>query len=213
MMRYLNWDRMGPLSGVIFAVLFPISVSLGGGSNPDPAEPAADIARQLANNQSEVEIGVYAGLLATFFLFWFLAYLYRQLRQAEGEGGWLASAAYGGGLVAGAMLLVLSSIELAGVAVSDYGSDPSVAKTLVALQWNYIIVLAPPLAALVGGTTVIAFRFGALPQWLGWVGVPFTLLLLLPMVAWAGVFLSPLWVLVVSITLFIRPTRVVANAE
>lgn len=202
-MRYLNWDRIGPLSGIIFAVLFPISISLGGGANPDPEDPAADIARHFTDKQSEVEIGVYAGLLATFFLFWFLAYLYSHLRQAEGEGGWLASAAYGGGLVAGALLLVLGSIQLAGTVLSDYGSDPGVAKTLAALQWDYIIVLAPPLAALVGGTTVIALRFGALPQWLGWVGVPFTLLLVVPMVAWMGVFLSPLWVLVVSITLFI----------
>jgi hypothetical protein len=201
-MRILNWDRIGPLSGIIFAVLFPVSVSLGGGENPDPAEPAADIARKLADNRSEVEIGVYAGLLGTFFLFWFLAYLYRHLRQAEGEGGWLAWATYGGGLVAGAMLLGYISIHLAGTVLSDYGSDAQVAKTLAVLQYNYIIVLAPPLAALVGGTTVIAFRFGALPQWLGWVGVPLTVLLLVPMVA-LGVYLSPLWVLVVSITLFI----------
>ncbi len=48
--------------------------------------------------------GIYSSLVAVFFLLWFVAYLRHRLQAAEGKGGWLASVAYGGGLVSAVLM-------------------------------------------------------------------------------------------------------------
>ncbi|MFQ6030174.1 MAG: hypothetical protein ACE5Q6_22095, partial [Dehalococcoidia bacterium] len=134
----------------------------------------------------------------------FLAYFRSRLQRAEGEGGWLTSMAYGGGLVTAAVMLVFISLDLATTAVWDYGPDTQVAKALIALEWRYVWVLAPPMIAFTLGASLVIVRYAALPRWIGWIGFPVAVTLLVP---WIGVFVAVVWVLVVSIVLLIQALR------
>ena len=112
--------------------------------------------------------------------------------------------AYGGGLVTAAVMLVFMSLELATTAVWDYGSDTQVAKTLIALQWRYVWVFAPPMIAFTLGASLVIVRYGSLPRWVGWIGFPVSVTLLVP---WIGVVVAMAWVLIVSIVLLVQAWR------
>lgn len=196
--------RIGALAGILFVILIVVGFIVQGDVNPEPSDPSAAIARELENDRDQRDAGSYIGLLGWLSFFWFLAYFRKRLQEAEGEGGWLTSGAYGGGLVAAAMLLVAVSFDLASTSISNYGPDTQVAKTIVALSWNYHWVIGPPLIAMTGVASIIIVRFGALPRWIGWIGILPTVTLLLP---WLGLIFFLAWILIVSGALLAQTWR------
>ena len=188
-------SRMGAIAGILFVILVIVSFATFAGFDSEPSDSSAAIAADLENDQDLRDASGYAGLFGWLSFFWFLAYFRSRLQKAEGEGGWLTSVAFGGGLVAAAVLLIAASLNFATTAISDYGPDTQVAKTLLTLSWNYIWVIAPPLIAMTAAASIIIVRFGALPRWIGWIGILPTVTLLAP---WVGVFFFLLWILIVS---------------
>jgi hypothetical protein len=163
------------------------------------------IAETLIDNQSTILAGTYLMLLGVFFLIIFLGYLRAFLLAATDEKSWLVSVAFGGGLVACAMLLLAAHFSQAFTVLESYGGETQVAKALYLLEWNwYLLVEAPPLAALVGATTAIGFRTRALPWWLNGWGTLLTLALLSPILPGSGVMLTFLWVVTLSVVLLLR---------
>ena len=177
--------RLAALSGIAFVGLLVASIIV---SDPNrdatqpvsPTQPAATLAQVLAARQDATRLGAHLGLLSIVALLWFLAALRRHLARAEGEDGWLAAAAHGGGLVLAGVLTAGVGYQLAMGVLRDYGSDPAVAKTLVVLTWDHLAVVAAPVAVLVGATSAASLCCAALPRWLGWGGVPVALVLLSP---------------------------------
>ena len=202
MSQSATWDRIGAVSGIVFAVLVIVSiqVSLGTGETTTPTDIAGIIAIDYNGRSEELRFGAFLMTAAVFFLFWFLPLLRHRLEAAQGESGWLPSVAFGAGLTAGALLLILASLGFAGSLVVKFEGDWQVAKTLLVLSWDYMIVLAAPFAALVAATSVVSIRSGALPAWLGWISLALVL---------APVFAAPalttmlflVWVVVVSLVL------------
>lgn len=197
-----TWDRIGAVSGILFAVLVVVSiqVSMGTGVTSDPSDVAGIVAIDFNQRQEELRFGAFLMTAAVFFLFWFLPMLRHRLELAQGEHGWLPSVAYGSGLTGAGVLLMLASLGFAGSLVGDFEGDWEVAKTILILSWDHLIVLSPALASLVAATSVVSIRSGALPAWLGWVSLPLVL---------APVFIAPalmtiaflVWVIVVSLVL------------
>ena len=206
-------DRLGALSGaaaVALTLAFAVLTDpYDEATDPNPTQPSAVLARAYVDNRDDARTGSYLGLAGAFLLLWFLGYLRRHLRRAEGEDGWLASVAYGGGLVTVGLLLVGVSFGFAESELASYGEDTQVAKTFLVYGWNFASVLGPPLGALVTGTTVVGFRFAALPRWLNLVNalVVVAMLGLTPygpgLVAGMGL----VWVAVVSLSLFVGTWR------
>ncbi|MDA1036035.1 MAG: hypothetical protein O3B65_04030 [Chloroflexi bacterium] len=197
-----TWDRIGAVSGILFAVLVVVSiqVSMGTGITSVPADVAGVVAIDYNQRQGDLRFGAYLMTAAVFFLFWFLAMLRYRLEQAQGESGWLPSVAYGAGLTGGGVLLMLASLGFAGSFVGDFEGDWAVAKTILILSWDHLIVLLPALAALVAATSIVSIRSGALPAWLGWISL--TLVLAPILVAPALMTIAFLvWVIVVSLVL------------
>jgi hypothetical protein len=147
-------------------------------------------------------------LLAVLCFLPFLAFLARQIRRAESPHGWLASAAFGGGLVYAALLLVLAALTLATRVVTAYGDDTQVAKTLYVLGWEFLSVLGPPLATLIGAASVASVLHGALPRWLGWAGLLVTVLLAIPALTYVGLLLAHPWLALVGGALLWRTVAV-----
>lgn len=197
-----TWDRVGALSGVLFAVLVVISiqVSMGTTVTSDPSKVAGIVAIDFNQRQDDLRAGAYLMTAAVFFQFWFLAMLRFRLEQAQGESGWLPSVAYGAGLTGAAMLLILASLGFAASLIGTYEGDWQVAKTILIISWDHLIVLLPTLAALVAATSIVSIRSGALPAWLGWASLA---LVLGPVVVAPAlmtvVFL--VWVIIVSLVL------------
>ena len=132
-MKDRAWDIAGALTGIVFVVLMFVSMAVAGDPDLEPGDPSAKIATVLAIRSDKVETASMIGLVGLAFFFGFLGYFRRRLQQAEGEGGWLAEVAYGGGLVTAAMLLVLLSMQLATTSVSGH-QDTQVAKVFVRVR-------------------------------------------------------------------------------
>src|ERR687897_354241 len=61
-------------------------------------------------------------------------------------------------------------------------------------------------ALLLAATGFAILRYGALPRWLAWISFLFALWLLIPPIGWAGLLVGvPLWTIIVTLLLWMRP--------
>lgn len=200
-------ERIGALSGIAFIVLFVAGFVMVDASNsPDPKESSGIIATYLAKNATGEDLSMGLSLSAIACLVVFVSYLRHVLQRAEPARTYLPAAAWAGGLLFAATLLAERSIQIASGVLSSYGDDTQVAKTLYVVAWDFMFVFGPPLAVLIGATSVAGLLHGGLPRWLGWAGLPLVVVLLSP-VAFFGVVLSLFWLIVLSVTLALRTIR------
>lgn len=198
------WDRVAAISGVAGVVLNAVGAMLGdpyrSGLNPDPTDSSSVVAGALLQVRDDARLGAVFSLLGSFFLIWFVAYLHRHLRRYEGADEWMASAAYGGGLITVALLLVSTSITFAATEITNYGNEPVIARVFLTHGWNYFYVVSPAAMALVAASSVSALRFRSLPRWLSVLGL---IMLVAPFLAGAGLgaMLGLLWMLLASAVL------------
>ena len=197
------WNIGGALTGILFVVLVAVSMGITRGIDIEPSDSSIEIAREYVDRSDQADTGALIGLVGLVIFFGFLAYFRRRLQQAEGDGGWLTSTAYGGGLVTAAMLLVMLSMTLATTSVSP-NVDTVVAKVYATWLWNSVWVFAPPMMAFTLGASLVIARYGALPRWIGWIGFLVALTLFAP---WIGVAVTLAWILLVSLVLTFQASR------
>ena len=202
--RSNSLERYAPLSGALFAVLLVLAF----GSFGDSAEPgqAAGIRSDAYVDDPEKALmgGQLLGL-AAFSLAWFGG----SLRQAlVGAHERLAALAYGGTLLAAAMLLAGAATHGAlGLRADEVGAlDPEVAGAVGDVGTLFIGAVAPIGMALVALATALAsLRTGALlPKWAAWVTLVLGIGLLALPINWALTVVFAAWALVVGIALTAR---------
>jgi hypothetical protein len=203
--------RLAMLSGAVFVVLVVVAFVVLGGSTPDEDASARKVLN-FYNDHEARQIAAAIVLAASVpFLLIFSAVLHRTLRAFEGPGGWLSTLALAGGVVAGAGFLMGAGVHLA---LTDAANKDAIGA---AHALNFLDALDFPSFALPIGVLVFATGFstfrraGALPRWLGWVGVIVGLLVFTP----AGFIFfgaSGLWILVASIVLYLRAAPVAPAA-
>jgi hypothetical protein len=207
--RAWSWETFGALAGVL-TVALGIGSSLAEGclacqvAINDPPEAFAQI---YGAQWFGLRLSVYLGLLSTFFFVVFASYLGDHLRKAAGGVDWLASVAYGGGILAAGVDLLWVSFILAGATVGEYGASPEVARTLFILTYNLDFLYAAPLAAMVGATSAVILRTGLWPRWLGWVGLLITAFALALITGGVTTIPAFLWLLLVSILMLSKQLR------
>ncbi len=200
-------ERIGALSGVAFIGLFVVaSTMMGGSDSPSPDDSSGAIATYMADRASGEGLTTALALGSVACLVVFVSYLRHVLQRNEPSRTFLPSAAWAGGLLFAATLLAFLSIQIASGVIASYGDDTQVAKTLYLLSWDFSVVFGPPLAVVIGATSVAGLLHGGLPRWLGWAGLPLIVLLLSPAM-WFGFLLALLWLLVLSVTLALRTIR------
>lgn len=203
------WEWIGSLSGLAFLALSLAGMSIADPNSPgrdiNPDQASAPIADLLVESRDDGRIGIAILMVAIFCLFWFVGYIYQRLQTSEGEHGYLPIVALGGGLVTAAAMLVTLHTEVGLYSVSDYGDETVVARTLAALAWDSVIVLAVPIAVFVAAVSLSALLHGSLPRWIGWMGLPAVALLLVAYTAFLGAVLFFLWVASVAVVALVRP--------
>lgn len=198
------WGWLGPVSGILFVAFLVAAVAIGEGDpGVDPNDPAERIARRLAADSDDNKLAFPLYGLAIFFFIWFLSNVRDRFRRVGDEGDWLVSVFWAGGLLTVAVYLIQGLVQAAQFSIDDYGGDVQVAKALFALEWNFAMLLGPPVAAMMGAAAVVILRFGVLPKWLGWLAaLSFVTAIVMP---WVPFF--ALWVLLVSIVLLVERRR------
>jgi hypothetical protein len=185
--------RLGAASGALFVVLLFGLSSIG----------------------SDSTVVLVLELLGFLLFIPFLGYLWSVLREAEGPGGWLATTAFGAGLVD--VTIKLGSLPPGKVA-DDFGDATPIHKALEDMNNVAFISTMLPLGVLMAAVAVIALKTRVLPLWLGWLAAVTAPLLLVN-----GMFLDAefgpafllflLWTLLASVVLTVRPSSVRFEAE
>jgi len=176
--------RLGAASGALFVVLLFGPSSSG----------------------SDATIVIVLELIGLLLFIPFLGYLCSVLREAEGPRGWLATAAFGAGLVD--VTIKLGSIA-PGKAADSFDDATAMHQALEDMNSIAFIVTMLPLSILTAAAAVIILKTGVLPRALGWLAA-----VTAPALLVNGMFLDAefgpafllfmLWVLLASVVLTVR---------
>lgn len=193
-----RWERLAPLSGIAFVVLFIVGAVVI--NNYDYLPPAGEIQAFYTDGSTRIGIGAYIGMIAAFFLLWFAGSLRSRLRIREGSTGRLSAVAFGGGVAAGAGIVVAYAIMLAASqrAGTDGGIGIETATGLFDVSGALLGAGVPiALAAMIGATAVVSLRTGFFAGWLTWSSIVFAVGLLTPF-GYIFLGLAALWIVIVS---------------
>jgi hypothetical protein len=192
-------ERLAPLTGIVFAVIFYVAVALSG-DEPDADASAAKAVQYWSNHDTKEIILSVLGVVATLFFIWFAGTLRARLYEAEGGTGRLASTAFAGAVMFSVGLLSLVAISFT---AADTAGDvaPTVTQTLNALNSDFFFPAAGGGAVLYLATGVAVLRTLALPRWLGWVSVVLGVICFTP-AGFVPFLLLGLWVVVISVILY-----------
>jgi hypothetical protein len=201
-------EKLSPLSGVAAVVIMLVGVVLF--NNYEFLPPAKKVADFLNSNASSVYAGGYIASLSSFFFIWFAGSLRSTLIDHEGGNGRFSNIAFGGGLAASVVLGIsfvgiLTSALRAGI---GDGITPIGAITMFDFYGQLTGQLfALFIAVFITATSVVSLRTGLFPAWFGWASLVVAFGLLTP-IAYAVLGFAILWLLVVSIWLYIRGASV-----
>jgi len=197
-----KWERWAPLAGVL-AVPFWVAGVIFMSTKAKGSE-GPEILASYQQHSDGILVGALLWSIGVLFFIWFLGSLRSHLLAAEGGDGRLATLAYGGGLVAAAIAMLIPAADEVGALNKDH-IDASGASVLHHFSDAFFIATEYTLPILFFATAIVALRHAALPKWLAWVTVLIGIVVLIGPIGWAGlIFATPIWTLIVSILLWRR---------
>lgn len=213
-----RYARYGAATGILF-VFFVIIGFLVTPNPPAADASAAEVFEYVGDKQDTLHTVQLLFAIAGFFFIWFLGTLRHSLAAAEGDGGRLATTAFGAGLVAVATLMVAFGLA-ATAALHPAQSDPEVTHALIDASLVVPAVGAPAAAVFFVANGLSILRSAFLPAWLGWLALVTALCNLLGIGAvytdsgafaadgvlgfFLGFILFLVWILAASIVLYQR---------
>jgi hypothetical protein len=196
MQRQGTWERLAPLTGLVFVVITVLVFAMGG-STPDPHDTAQKVQSYYTKHHDKHVTLAFILAIAIPFLLFFVSSLRHDLRRAGGTGQ-LANAAFAGGILAAAGFGILSTVHLALADSGDSLKTINTMQTLNVLDGNDFIPAATGLGVLLGASGLAVVRHGGLPAWLGWAGIVIAVAIFTP-AGFIGFLASGLWIIVASI--------------
>jgi hypothetical protein len=206
-----RWEQIGAAGGIVFILLQLVSQGLiqVGGSEPAFSAPAEEILSYFQNRDRLLfNAGGFLSHMSFIAFLWFLGVLWARLRRHEGDPAWMSLVAFGSALAGSAVALASSGWGAAVFRIGE-GLDPELARYLFddgnfgfATFWVF-------LAGFLLTASIVTLRDGALPRWIGWLGLVGALALLAGRAFWdldSGVIFLPyllawIWILAASIVL------------
>lgn len=201
-----GWERLAALSGVVAVVLWVIGIVIQESSNlPGDDAGGDEVLAWFASEENTILAGGFVFMLGVLFFFVFLAALRVRLLEAEGPVGFLTALVFGAGIAAAISLLMLPAPDMSG-ALSNEELTGDAALAVNSLGDMFFLGAELASALLLVAAGLIFIRTRVLPVWLGWASLVVALWLLIPPIGWAGLLLGvPLWTILVSVLLWMRP--------
>jgi hypothetical protein len=205
-------QRWAALGGVAYVVLFVIGVLLIYNGTPDSSSAPGKIIAYYSDSghRDRINIGWVLAGLGYFFFLWFLSALRQSIRRLEVEDGFLTGLATMGGVVYASLSLAALAVETGIRTMSDDTYHHQVYPGLIHAAddagWVLHASGGVGLAAMIIAASLAALRARAVPTWAGWLGIVVGILAL-GLIIFFPWFLAAIWILVVSIGLFLGASR------
>ncbi len=197
-------ERLAALAGIVAVALWIVGVFITENTNlPDDDNPTAILGWFQAES-SAILAASFVSMLGSLFFVIFVGALRSRLVAFEGGGAFLTAIAFGAGLGVGILTLLIPGPNLAG-ALAEEELTPEAAQALVVVDDAFFVGAELSAALMLAAAALVILRYGALPRWLGWVGLVVALWLLIPPVGWAGLLLGvPLWTIAAAVLMWMR---------
>jgi hypothetical protein len=200
--------RWTALAGALYVVLFVVGVIVLFSGAPAGDDPPAKVIQWYSDSghRDRVNIGWVLAGLGIFFFLWFVATLRRAVRPVDDEGILTSVVTIGGSVYAA---VAFASVALnAGIrTMSDDTYRHRVFPELIHAADDAGYVMHATGAAALGAMIIalsLAFMWGAVwPKWAGWLGVVVGILAI-GAIFFFTQWIFLLWILVVSIVMFLR---------
>jgi hypothetical protein len=189
------------LTGVLFVVLLVVGFAVGGDS-PDTDAPGSKVISFYKDNDTKNLIAVGLIALSAVALLFFASVIRERAKAGLGGRNVLPNFALGAAAVTVAGLFGAGVVHFTLADVGDKLSAPA-AQALNALDNDTWVAFAPPFGVFVLASGLAAIRGTLAPTWLGWVAVVLFVLVFTPAGFFAAL-LAMVWVIVVSVLLFLR---------
>lgn len=199
----LDFRLVGPLSGVLFSLLFILTVVLVGETGSDSTESA----QVLADEADRFFAAFLVGTLSAAALLAFFAWLRELIRAAAPDRRLLASVTLAAGTSAAALLPGSLAVMFGGAEAADESpTSPEVAGLVMSAQYGFLVAGFMMAGLAVLCASVALLRSAVLPGWLCWAGIVVAVMQLVAF-AFLPMMLVVLWVLVAGIVLLTRRER------
>jgi hypothetical protein len=201
-----GWERLAALAGVVAVVLWVISFLIFESTDTPGEDVTGDqVLAWYGNDENTLLAAGFIFMLGTLFFLIFLGALRVRLLEAEGASGFLTAISYGAGVATSVFLLMLPAPDMAGALSSDELSGDA-ALAITTLDDMFFLGAEFAGALLLAAAGLLFLQTRVLPAWLGWATLVVALVMLIPLVGWAAVFLGlPLWTVLVAVLLWMRP--------
>ena len=140
MQQQSTWERLAPLTGVVF-VAIAVAVFAIGGSTPGNHDTAQQVQAFYGQHHDKHMALAFILALSIPFLLFFVSILRYELRRAGGTGQ-LANAAFAGGVLAAAGFGILAFVHLALADAAGSANTIGTAQVLNVLDDNDFIPVA-----------------------------------------------------------------------
>jgi hypothetical protein len=206
--RTRNVARWTALAGAAYVVFFVVGTILLFSGAPDGDAPPAKVIQWYSDSghRDQINIGWILVGLGIFFFLWFAATVRRAVMAVDGEGILTAVVGIGGGVYA-AVAFAAVALNNGIRTMSDDTFRHQVYPDLIHAANDAGYVMHATGAAALGAMIIamsLAFMWGAVwPTWAGWLGVAVGILAIGAILFFTQ-WLFLLWILVVSILMFLR---------
>jgi uncharacterized membrane protein len=197
-----KWERWATLSGVLAVVFWILGVILI--SSKAKGDKGPEALASYHQHSDGILVGGLLSSIGVLLFIWFLASLRSHYLATEGQPGRLSTLAFGGGIAASVIAMLIPVADEVG-ALNKNDIDASGAAVLHHFSDAFFIATEYMLPVFFFSSAILALRHGALPKWLGWFSVLIGIVLLIGPIGWAAlIFATPIWVLIVSVWLYLR---------
>jgi hypothetical protein len=199
------WERYSPLAGVLAVAFWIVGAIIT--EDGISGDNGVELLQAYRNNEGQILGGGIIWLIGIVLFFWFLGSLRSRLLAAEGPEGRLTALAFAGGVAATVCGALFPGASMAASFVDDQDLTPSAAVTFNAMGDAFFIAAEYLVPVLLVATALVVLRTRAvLPRWLAWVTLFVALVMLIGPIGWAAlIFAFPIWIVVVSILLWLPP--------
>jgi hypothetical protein len=168
-MRGDRWASYGARAGAVAVALFVAGAAVIGERPAFDAAPA-EVASQLGDQRTRIQLGCGLIAVAAPLFVWFLATVASLTRDSRPPTRRAGAVLFGCGLAFLALFLVdVTTLAAAALRPENMTAVPELATTLRDLEFLAMGMAAPLVSGMLGACAVLALRDEAVwPRWVGW---------------------------------------------
>ena len=206
------------VTGVLFVILYLLSLALIRQGVPGWEDSPEQVVASLEDSgaRSRLLLGYAMTPFAAILFLWFIAVIYRRIPP---HGRFVSTVFIGGSTLFITLYVVATTVLCAPYYIEDAEGitilDAESLRTVQSISWALLFVVATRIQVLVVlSATALGRQHGVMPRWLVVFGYLIAVIQILNLSLFEPViFLFPLWVLAVSITLAVRRDVIPAAAD